>query len=64
MHSRHYKNRARGVTVLKIGGVYVDKSYPDANEIAAAEEVYLGGHVYPVSDEIAAALTAAGYTVT
>lgn len=58
---RHCKSRACGRTVLKIGGVYDTYDNPDANTVALATEVYLGGHVYSVSDEIATDLTAAGY---
>lgn len=55
--------RARGRSVLKEAGVYSTVDTPDTNRIAAAEEVYLGGHVYAVTDAEAADLVAAGYTV-
>jgi len=51
----------RGVSLLKESGVYRQTSEPLAEEIAAAEITYLGGHVYEVTAEEAAALTAAGY---
>jgi hypothetical protein len=60
---RHFKSKARGVSVLKIGGTYVNKSYPSQDEIDSATEVYLGGHVYEVSSDVATALEAAGYEV-
>lgn len=34
---------------------------PDANRIAAAQRVFLGGHVYEIDDDLAAELTVAGY---
>lgn len=50
-----------GQTVLKESGVYSTVQNPDANRVAAAQAVYLGGHVYEVNATIAAELTAAGY---
>lgn len=61
---RHYKNRACGRTVLKIDGEYRTYDDPLDTVVASADEVYLGGHVYEVSADVAAALEAAGYTVT
>jgi hypothetical protein len=53
----------RGVSVLKIDGQYVEIREPSQDEEALATEFYLGGHEYPVSDEVAAELIAAGYRV-
>lgn len=58
---RHFKLRACGRTVLKIDGEYATYDNPLDTDVARASEVYLGGHVYSVSDDVAAALTAAGY---
>jgi hypothetical protein len=58
-----FGGQARGRTVLKESGVYSTVVTPDASRVAAAEEVYLGGHQYQVSDAVGDALTAAGYTV-
>lgn len=57
---------ARGRTVLKEGGAYstVDAFAETQARLTAADFVYLGGHVYEVSAAEAAALTAAGYTVS
>lgn len=60
---RHFKNRAHGQTVLLLDGAYVTLEHPSQNQLDAATEVYLGGHVYEVSDGVAASLTAAGFTV-
>lgn len=60
---RHFKSRARGRTVLKTAGVYATVDNPTQEQLDAATEVYLGGHVYTVSDAVATALAAAGYTV-
>jgi hypothetical protein len=61
---RHYKARARGRSVLRIGGVYLTVDTPSQTQIDSATEVYQGGHVYTVTQTVADALTAAGYTVT
>jgi len=51
----------RGVSLLKESGVYRQTSEPLAEEIAAAEITYLGGHVYEIDAAEVAALTAGGY---
>ena len=61
---RHYKSRACGKSVLRTGGVYRTVINPSQDQIAAASEVYLGGHVYEVDVATAAALTAAGYVTS
>lgn len=53
----------RSKAVLKIGGSYVELDSPTTDEIDAATEVYLGGHVHTVDASTATALTLAGYTV-
>jgi hypothetical protein len=58
---RHYRGLPRGRSVLKIGGVYRTVDSPSAQELEAASEAYIGGHIYQVSDTIYAALLAAGY---
>lgn len=59
------KSLPTGVTVLKSPlGSYTQTQNPTPEQIDAAAVAYLGGHVYPVSDTEAAALTAAGYEVT
>lgn len=60
---RHYGGNPRGRSVLKIAGVYVTMDEPDANLIQTATEYYAGGHTYFVTDAVADALAAAGYTV-
>lgn len=54
---------ARGVTVIKTGGAYVQRRFPSLDELRAADEVYLGGHRTEVTASQKAALEAAGYTV-
>lgn len=61
---RHFKNRASGRTVLKVGGVYSTVEYPTQDQLNLATEVYLGGHVYEVSQSVADALEAAGFETT
>lgn len=58
---RFYGPWPRGRSVIKVDGVYQTVDTPDQLTLATATEVYLGGHEYPVSQEVADALTAAGY---
>ncbi len=58
-----YGGVPRGLSVLKLNGVYETVDGPTTDQMAAASEVYLGGHVYYVTETVAAALTEAGYTV-
>lgn len=53
----------RSVAVLKLDGAYVELDSPTTDQIDAATEVYLGGHVAIVDSATATALTTAGYTV-
>lgn len=54
----------RGISVLKIDGVYYEIRTPSQDEIALADIFYQGGNVHIVSDSEAVDLTNAGYTVT
>lgn len=54
-------SQARGVSLLRENGIYRQVEMPSAEEITAAERVYLGGHMYRISNDEAAELTAAGY---
>lgn len=58
---RHYSNLPRGRSVIKIGGLYRTLDNPDQDLLDAATEVYLGGHIYTITQTVADALTAAGY---
>ena len=60
---RFYLGR-RGASVLKTDGVYTTVDFPTDTQVSSADVAYLGGHTYTISDAEAAALTAAGYTVT
>jgi len=51
----------RGVALLVNGTTVVENQYPSQDDLANAQYYFLGGHVYTVSDEQAAILTAAGY---
>lgn len=54
-----------GPAVLKSsGGAYTAVETPTGQQIDEAAITYLGGYVYEITDEEAAALTAAGYEVT
>jgi hypothetical protein len=59
----YFYEMTRGESVLKIDGQYVQIRTPSQDEIELATEVYIGGHEYPVSDEVAAELLAAGFEV-
>lgn len=50
--------------LLKTGGFYREVVNPTNEEIAAADIAYLGGHIYQVTPDEAAALNAAGYATT
>lgn len=54
----------RGFALLKNGTRYREVRNPSNEDIAEADVAYLGGRAYTVSTDEAAALTAAGYTVT
>lgn len=56
-----YSARPVGRSVLKLDGEYQTIDTPTIAQTVAATELYQGGHEYEVSDEVAAALTAAGY---
>jgi len=58
-----FYQRLVSTSVLKIDGQYVEIREPSQDEEALATEFYLGGHEYPVSDEVAAELIAAGFEV-
>ena len=54
----------KGITVVKTASGYEEYRYPTVDFVrdnADFSNVYLGGHVYVVSNSEAAALTAAGY---
>jgi hypothetical protein len=53
----------RGITVLKIDGDYYELRYPSSEEVEAADEAYIGGYSYEVTEAEKVSLEAAGYTV-
>lgn len=53
-----------GISVLKSGSTYTEKSYPVQEDFNTSDFVYQGGHEYVVSDAEAALLIAAGYSPT
>jgi hypothetical protein len=55
--------RPKGVSVLKINGVYITVEYPTDAQILASTEHYLGGHGYAITTAQAVALVNAGYQV-
>jgi hypothetical protein len=65
---RHYRNLSRGRSVLKISGHYVTVDIPTTDQLVAAGAegtgYFLGGHVYTVTDAVATALAADGYSTS
>ena len=53
----------KGITVLKINGVYTEGRYLSEEEVLAADIAYIGGYSYEVNAAEKADLEAAGYTV-
>jgi hypothetical protein len=53
----------RGISVLKIDGVYYELRYPSAEEVASAQAAYIGGYSYEVNEGEKIQLEEAGYTV-
>jgi hypothetical protein len=51
----------RGISVLRIDGVYSSYRYPSLQEINTASEVYIGGHSYIIDESVKTLLTSAGY---
>jgi hypothetical protein len=51
----------RGISVLRINGVYSSYRYPAQTQIDQAQEFYLGGTVTLIDEETKDALTAQGY---
>jgi hypothetical protein len=52
---------ARGITVMKVDGTYVEVRWPTDAEIEAATVVYRGGFEHDLNDDEITDLTAAGY---
>lgn len=65
---RHYSELPRGRSVVKVGATYTTMDIPTTDQMTAAgvegTDWFLGGHTYVVTDAVAAALFAAGYTVS
>jgi hypothetical protein len=51
----------RGVSLLVTDGVYTQVRDPSDEDLTAADAVYLGGHVYDITESEAANLAGAGY---
>lgn len=58
-----FRGVTRGINVWKLADGTYTQNQPEPYEDGFVIE-YLGGHVYLVDDDEAAALTAAGYTVS
>ncbi len=62
--SRWFSSRSATKTVLLTGGTFTEVETPSPAQLAAADDYWRGGRMYQVDDDVAAALIAAGYTVT
>lgn len=51
----------KGVTVCRFGSDFIEVRNPSQDYLDSADNYWLGGHVYEVSDDMAALLGAAGY---
>lgn len=60
---RHGRLRPEGVTLYKKDGVWYERLVPANSELLDAEHVFLGGHIYVISDELAAELEDEGWDV-
>ena len=56
--------RKQGITVYSIDGQWYEEQYPWADDLDAADAVYLGGHEYEVTEAEKIDLEAAGYEVS
>jgi hypothetical protein len=54
---------SRGVSVMKVDGVWYELRFPSSEEVAASEKFYLGGTRQEVTAAEKADLESAGYTV-
>jgi hypothetical protein len=54
----------RGISVLKIGGVYYKLRVPSTDQVESATEYYAGGHEYEVTSSQKSALIAANIGIT
>jgi hypothetical protein len=60
---RFYRPRPVGHSVWKVDGEWHEGTFPSAALTKTAEQMFLGGHPYVVSDDVADELEALGYTV-
>lgn len=63
-YARWKGGQRRGRTVLRTGSSYLTVDSPTIDQCNAADSVYLGGHVYTVTQAEANSLSAHGYSVT
>lgn len=54
----------KGISIVKINGVYSQVRFPDGNNIPNYQEFYLGGGTHTVSSATRTALIAGGVGVT
>lgn len=57
----HYSPLPRGRSVIWESGHFVTRDEPDSTGRVEGVDLFLGGHVYTISDAMAAVLTADGY---
>lgn len=58
---RHYSPLPRGRSLTKVAGVWTLTDLPDTTGLVEGTDLFLGGHVYAISDAVATALTTDGF---
>ena len=57
----YFYEQPRGITVYYDGTDFYETRYPSEDTLLAAQDYWVGGHEYTVSDEMAALMIEAGY---
>lgn len=56
-----FYRQARGVTLARYGEDVLEFRYPSEDDLRLADEYWIGGHTYTISDASASILLDAGY---
>lgn len=61
-NGNHLTDIGRGISLLINGSIVTESRTPSQDDLAAADQYFLGGHVYSVDQATADILIAAGYS--